>query len=498
MAPEADWNLEMVRSREARRLLPKLPGTRAVDWGDIRVAHLDTGFTRHPAFGFRPGETPWLLPGDGLNLLAVGEPRDTLDYDGNPGHGTRTCSILCGEAVPLPGEGAIGSEVGVAPRLPVVPCRIVRSVVLLGEDNRRAVADGIRHAVAKGCQVVSISLGIPTFAPWAKGGMGLAVDEAYEAGVIVVAAGGQFIDSLCYPAKFNRTIGVGGVTHEREDLVRLPRRQPVARRVGAGQGRAAGRQPGAGGGRDPAAGRGRRPRLVQPERESDSGSLSPHSGRSGKGDGTSYATVHVAAAAAMWLRARDGDVAGSTASRGSGSRRSAACCARPPGGSRASSRRTVTPASSTSRPCLRLTSRRGRAREGRGGQEQGRLILLCQKHTLSLRGMSDPITTSEQRLQEYLSRLTAVLGDADRKARDCRRLLHGPAAAGRAQERRADGGASRSGPGAQLHQALHHFVATAAWRDEAVLAAVREQVLPGLPPVEWRGEIRASCGCDAW
>src|ERR671921_1773342 len=31
-----------------------------------------------------------------------------------------------------------------------------------------------------------------------------------------------------------------------------------------------------------------------------------------------------------------------------------------------------------------------------------------------------------------------------------------------------------------LHQALHHFVATAAWRDEAVLATVREQVLPAL------------------
>jgi SRSO17 transposase len=31
--------------------------------------------------------------------------------------------------------------------------------------------------------------------------------------------------------------------------------------------------------------------------------------------------------------------------------------------------------------------------------------------------MSDPITVSEQRLQEYLSRLTAVLGHADRKAR---------------------------------------------------------------------------------
>ena len=33
-----------------------------------------------------------------------------------------------------------------------------------------------------------------------------------------------------------------------------------------------------------------------------------------------------------------------------------------------------------------------------------------------------------------------------------------------------------------LHQALHHFVATAAWSDAAVLAAVREQVLPAPPP----------------
>jgi SRSO17 transposase len=31
-----------------------------------------------------------------------------------------------------------------------------------------------------------------------------------------------------------------------------------------------------------------------------------------------------------------------------------------------------------------------------------------------------------------------------------------------------------------LHQALHHFVATAAWRDDTMLAAVREQVLPAL------------------
>src|SRR5215212_326915 len=94
--------------------------------------------------------------------------------------------------------------------------------------------------------------------------------------------------------------------------------------------------------------------------------------------------------------------------------------------------------------------------------------------------MSDPIhTASEQRLQEYLCRLTAVLGHADRKARlvgYCTGLLLP------GERKSVEPMAARLDPAQvpSLHQALHHFVATAAWRDEAVLAAVREQVLPAL------------------
>src|ERR671920_1480135 len=93
--------------------------------------------------------------------------------------------------------------------------------------------------------------------------------------------------------------------------------------------------------------------------------------------------------------------------------------------------------------------------------------------------MSDPITASEQRLQDYLSRLTAVLGHADRKARlvgYCTGLLLP------GERKSVQPMAARLEPAQvpSLHQALHHFVATAAWRDEAVLAAVREQVLPAL------------------
>ena len=93
--------------------------------------------------------------------------------------------------------------------------------------------------------------------------------------------------------------------------------------------------------------------------------------------------------------------------------------------------------------------------------------------------MSDPITASEQRLQEYLSRLTAVLGHADRKVRlvgYCTGLLLP------GERKSVEPMAARLEPAQvpSLHQALHHFVATAAWSDAAVLAAVREQVLPAL------------------
>lgn len=291
MAASDDWNLTMVRAREARGLLPQTaPGSGVVAWGGVVVGHLDTGYTPNPVFGDWAAGTAWLRPADGLNLREPGtRPLDPLGYEGNPGHGSRTCSVLCGEA----GAGA-PSEIGVAPRLPVIPCRIVNRVVLIPESYREAVAQGIRHAVAKGCGVVSISLGVPTFPPGTTGGMGRAVDRAYEAGVIVVAAAGQVIDSVCYPAKYDRTIGVGGITWQRriwqrynagKDQVdvwapaeRILRADALPPAGGAGVAILAAEDPG--------------PLSLS------SGS---HSGGLGKDSGTSYATVHVAAAAAMWL-----------------------------------------------------------------------------------------------------------------------------------------------------------------------------------------------------
>lgn len=294
-----DWNLRMVRAAEARALLPKQPGSDAIDWGDIRVAHLDTGYTRHPVFGDWQNGAAWLHPEDGVDLVDGGDPLDRCDYEGSPGHGTRIASVLCGVAR----DPAVQSEIGVAPGLPVVPCRVVRWVVLAPESARARVAAGIRWAIEKGIPVVSMSLGVPFFPPGTTGGMGRAVDDAYEAGLILVAAAGQIADAVTYPGKYDRTICAGGVTWQRRiwfnynagrDKVdvwapadQVLRADPLAPDPGTARPPVEGDDPG-----------------------SFAGSPgSSTSGAIGKGSGTSYATVHVAAAAAMWLRLRGDAIA---------------------------------------------------------------------------------------------------------------------------------------------------------------------------------------------
>jgi subtilisin family serine protease len=132
--------------------------------------------------------------------------------------------------------------------------------------------------------------------------MGRAVDRAYEAGAIVVAAGGQMIDSVTYPGKYARTIGVGGVTWQRRIWFDYDAGQEMIDVWAPAEGvlRA-----------DSMAAVGQA--VMPPIEGDDPGAFAlgsdSHSGAYGTGDGTSYATTHVAAAAAMWLLLRQDDIA---------------------------------------------------------------------------------------------------------------------------------------------------------------------------------------------
>ena len=242
-------------------------------WGDINVGHIDTGVQRHQIFG------DWVMIDRGVNYMEPGQPPiDPLKSASFGGHGTRTLSILTGSAADFK---------GVAPGLPVVPYRVCDDVILGTKEELNNVARAIRHAIEVNlCEVITISLGYPLVNSLWHNALGDAIDFAYDRGIIVVGAGGQFIDSPCYPGKFFRAICVGGYRlKEYPDDIKIYQEYGTKGRMRAwvdiwGPAKPVWRM---GCGRDNAG------QVV----------FTP-----GFGDGTSFATPHVSAAAAMWLSYR--------------------------------------------------------------------------------------------------------------------------------------------------------------------------------------------------
>jgi SRSO17 transposase len=80
--------------------------------------------------------------------------------------------------------------------------------------------------------------------------------------------------------------------------------------------------------------------------------------------------------------------------------------------------------------------------------------------------------SSESRFEGFVERFSAAVGHADRAA-PLRSYCMGLLLQG--DRKSAEPMAARLDPGrvAALHQAMHHFVAKAPWREDAVLAAAR-------------------------
>ncbi len=86
---------------------------------------------------------------------------------------------------------------------------------------------------------------------------------------------------------------------------------------------------------------------------------------------------------------------------------------------------------------------------------------------------------AERRFDDYLDAIAGALGHADRRA-PARAYCTGLLLPG--ARKSVEPLAARMAPQRvrAAHQALHHLVAKAAWRDEAVLDVVRERVLPAI------------------
>jgi thermitase len=90
---------------------------------------------------------------------------------------------------------------GAAPFASLIPIRTTESVVLF---SMRGLRSAIDHAVAKGSQVISISLG----GPLPSRALRSAIQRATDAGTVVLAAAGNQVRFVVYPAAFEEVIAV--------------------------------------------------------------------------------------------------------------------------------------------------------------------------------------------------------------------------------------------------------------------------------------------------
>jgi len=170
---------------------------------DVLVGHPDTGYTDHVDL-----DSSRLQVSLGYDFVdCKQDPTDPLGYRWSPGHGTATGSVLMsgGDVVPPPvqGEGGTsppGKVTGVAPEASLVPIRTAKSVFFVFSSQ---LASAIHHARKNDCQVVSISMGgTPLRA------LRAAVDDAVARNLIVVAAAGNNVRIVMYPARFKNCIAL--------------------------------------------------------------------------------------------------------------------------------------------------------------------------------------------------------------------------------------------------------------------------------------------------
>jgi serine protease len=161
----------------------------------ILIGQPDTGIADHreldAALDLAKGKD--ILAGSGL-------PIDPLSSSmSSPGHGTGTSSVAVSRASL--------SIIGSAPGATLVPVRCIDNVVI-GAGG--AVAAAIDHARLQGCHVITMSLGGPVEGADLK----RAIERAVKAGMIVLAAAGNCVPFVVYPAWDKNVIAVAGVNHK--------------------------------------------------------------------------------------------------------------------------------------------------------------------------------------------------------------------------------------------------------------------------------------------
>lgn len=190
----------------AQKMLPPEKVAPFATGKGVKVALLDTGVQ-----GDHPALQGHVLPG--RDFLKKGAAADTDCV----GHGTGVASMIVGQSPD-------GKFKGIAPGVQILPARVVDRDPQAAEDKNsdKAVkpedfAGAIDWAVSQGADVINMSLKYDTPYPVIEA----AVKRAHDAGVVLVASGGndhkddvykiKGKDTISYPVGYEGVIGVGAI-----------------------------------------------------------------------------------------------------------------------------------------------------------------------------------------------------------------------------------------------------------------------------------------------
>ncbi|WP_454019557.1 S8 family serine peptidase [Azospirillum sp. Marseille-Q6669] len=178
------WALDNMRVRDAWSLATS-------KGAGIIVAQPDTGIAAHDEIA--PGNLRFDLATDIVEGDA--DPTDPLDpRTANPGHGTGTASVV----ISLENGRIAGS----APAATLVPIRCIQDVKVF---DAGPVAAAIDHARRRGCHIVTMSLGgVPSRS------VHRAIEKAVGEHMIVLAAAGNCVRTVVWPARYGLVIAVAG------------------------------------------------------------------------------------------------------------------------------------------------------------------------------------------------------------------------------------------------------------------------------------------------
>lgn len=187
-ATRPEWAIDRIKARKAWNIPPKDGG--ASRGQGVRVFQPDTGVANH--IELEPDAIDFARAYDFVDNKPGAT--DPLNYSGNPGHGTGTASVVASREA--------GKIAGSAPLATLVPVRAIKDVVVILYG---AVAAAVEHARRNGANVITMSLG----GAWSSA-LRAAINRAIADGVIVLAAGGNCVKVVVWPARYEEVIAVAG------------------------------------------------------------------------------------------------------------------------------------------------------------------------------------------------------------------------------------------------------------------------------------------------